>query len=149
MNDLKYKSEIPMLDDNGFFNLRYIVKQGDLTPNYYEVDPYSNPSPLQRELYSDFGTGYDAKFIGHDTDFHGCSMRPDDKGDVYNVNICNRNEPHFVCWRSSKKHQLPSNVQPNYKIGSNCNAIQNKVHKNYLYNLYRYQYHQKKNQLNH
>ena len=99
---------------------------------------------MSRELYSDFGIGYDAKFIGHDADFYGCSMRPDGKGDVYNVHICNRNEPHFVCWRSSQKQPLPlSNVQLNYNnIGNiymrrNCDAIQDRKYKSDLYNLHR------------
>ena len=137
-----------MLSDDGFFNLRYIAKQGDLTPQYYGCNDTLHESPLQREIYSDFGIGYDAKFVGHDTEFYGCSMRPCDRGDVYNVNIGNRNEPSFVCWRSNQKQQqLQYNVQPNYKkIGgkiyirnnymrNNYDAIQDKEWKKYLYNL--------------
>lgn len=143
--DPQYTSKIPMLGDDGFFNLRYIAKQGDLTPKYYGIQDTYYSESLPRELYSDLGIGYDAKFIGHDTVFYGCSMRPDGKGDVYNVNIANQNDPHFVCWRSNRKTSLPlSNVQQNYnKTGNiymrkNYYAIQNQQDKDRLYkkNLY-------------
>ena len=138
MTNPQYKSQIPILGYDGFFHLRYVAKEGAKQPNYYGCNDVFHESPLPRELYSDFGIGYDAKFIGHDAQFYGCSMRPDGRGDVYNVNICNQNKPSFVCWRSNKKQQLQSNVQANYNNMGNIYmnyAIQNKEYKKNLYNL--------------
>lgn len=130
-----------MLWGNGFFHLRYQAPKGAKQPNYYTCGTKHDPNSklLRREIYSDFGIGYDAKFIGHDAIFYGCSMRPDGRGDVYNVNICNQNKPSFVCWRSNQKQRpLQSNVQANYNNMGNIYmnyAIQNKEYKKNLYNL--------------
>ena len=85
----------PILLGDGFFNLRYIMPEGAQQPRYQNI---CGMQELKREVYSDFGIGYDAKFVGHDCAFKGISYRHDQGGNVYNVNLGNQNEQNFVKW---------------------------------------------------
>ena len=103
LNDINLVYELPIFGDNGFFHLRYIAKQGDLTPNYCGIKDTSYTDPLPRELYSDLGMGYDAKFIGHDSTFNG-SVKRKKGGSVYNVHACNHNKQHYFKFFCAKKY---------------------------------------------
>ena len=102
-SDLNSVKELPIFDDNGFFHLRYIAKQGDLTPKYYGIQDTCYEDPLPRELYSDLGMGYDAKFIGHDSTFNG-SVKRKNGGSIYNVHACNHNKQHYFKFFCAKKY---------------------------------------------
>jgi len=102
-SDLDSVKKLPIFDNNGFFHLRYIAKQGNLTPKYYGIQDMSYTYPLLRELYSDLGMGYDAKFIGHDSTFNG-SVKRKKGGSVYNVHTCNHNKQHYFKFFCAKKY---------------------------------------------
>ena len=71
-----------ILKDDSFFNLRYVVKNGQF--EYQDI----NNIPQNREIYSDGGLGYDVKVIGHDTNFAGTGVRQNG-GYILNVNLNN------------------------------------------------------------
>ncbi len=93
----------PILLGDGFFNLRYIMPEGAQQPQYQDIN---GKKQLKREVYSDFGKGYDAKFVGHDSKFQGISYRQGHGGNIYNVNIGNRNNPNYLVYRSNKKMKI-------------------------------------------
>ena len=99
-----------MYEVNGFFHLRYQAPEGAQQPNYYacgdEYDPH--PKPLQREIYSDSGVGYDAKFVGHDGGFSG-AVKESGGGMIYNVHISgnnnyNKGERNYFRYYCASKH---------------------------------------------
>ena len=71
-----------ILKYDSFFNLRYVVKNGQF--EYQDI----NNIPQNREIYSDGGFGYDVKVIGHDTNFAGTGVRQNG-GYILNVNLNN------------------------------------------------------------
>lgn len=110
LNDKKAHDK-HMLHEDGFFNLRYKIPEGALKPQYQDVN---SSKTLKREIYSDYGIGYNAKIIGHDSNFAGIGYRQGQGGNIYNVNICNRNEPHYFVCKSAKKaerkHMIYANI---------------------------------------
>lgn len=86
-----------------FFNLRYVQIEGNQQPQYQDIN---GKQELKREVYSDRGIGYDAKIIGHDGNFEGIVDRQRQGGNIYNINICNRSEPHYFVCKSAKKAEI-------------------------------------------
>ncbi|MBR1428816.1 MAG: metallophosphoesterase [Rickettsiales bacterium] len=99
LNDKKAYDK-PILRGDGFFNLRYIMPDAAQNPKYYDINCQQELPGL---IYSDFGIGYDAKFIGHDGEFGGIANRDNGRGNVYNVNLNNKNEQKFEKWSCVKK----------------------------------------------
>ncbi|MBQ7537168.1 MAG: metallophosphoesterase [Rickettsiales bacterium] len=93
-----------LVQDNGFFNLRYVVKNNDQF-DYQDV----NGNQQDREIYSDGGLGYDVKVIGHDTNFAGRGLRQNDSI-ILNVNLNNWEQKPWktiYCNRKSLNLQAP------------------------------------------
>lgn len=103
LNNPEEASNKPLLHLDGFFNLRYLAPKGALQPKYQDIN---GEKQLKREVYSDRGEGYDAKFIGHDGDFKGIGNRNGIGGNIYNVNICNQNEPELFVYTCNKKRVI-------------------------------------------